>query len=155
MLSLISEMFHHPARRKKTQLSENVCAVVNQCEPRIVMSAHSLAKVAPAAAAPADFSGHWNLQSSFGTGTADITQDPGSTKVTAVIALGPITLNAKGHAKGDQLILKAKGQYQGAPAKGKVTGQLSDPTHFAGTANAKFLGQKHSLPFTATKAEPI
>lgn len=152
MFSLISKVFHQPARRQKNVLNDNIAAIVDQCEPRIVMSAHALAKAA--AASIPDFSGHWNLQSSFGTGTADITQTQGSKKVTAVIDLRPITLNATGHTKGaDGLVLKAKGQYQGAPAKGKVTGQLTDPTHFSGTAAAKFLGQKQSIDFTATKAE--
>lgn len=130
-----------PRRRKSNGLSK----WLELCEPRVVMSAKAIATAAP----PANFAGTWTLTSQFGTGEAVITQEGSAVEADIDLGIPGGTLEAGGKAIGQKLKLKAKGEFQNQPAKGKVRGTLTDDTHFDGFAKVKLAGQKYVLEFTA------
>lgn len=133
-----------PRRRKS---NGGLSSSLEGCESRVVLSAKAIATAAP----PADFAGTWTLTSQFGTGEAVITQEGSAVEAQIDLGIPGGTLEAGGKVIGQKLKLKAKGEFQGQPAKGKVRGELTSPTQFNGFAKVKLAGQKYILEFTAVE----
>ena len=143
MRRVLSGLFSQPLSRRRK--SSGLSKWLEGCEPRVVMSAKAIATAAP----PANFAGTWTLTSQFGTGEAVITQEGAEVEADIDLGIPGGTLEAGGKAIGQKLKLKAKGEFQNQPAKGKVRGTLTDATHFNGFAKVKLAGQKYILDFTA------
>lgn len=148
MSGLFFGLFGSPSVRRRKS-SGGLLSRVEGCESRVVLSANAVAKGVATAAVPANFAGTWTLTSQFGTGEAVITQEGAAVEASIDLGIPGGELEAGGKAVGDKLKLKAKGEFQGQPAKGKVRGTLTDATHFSGFAKVKLAGQKYILDFTA------
>lgn len=143
-------MLHHflkSAGRRRN--SSPVAAETILLENRIVLSA------TPAAATAADFTGHWALQFTGSTGsTVEIDQTGGQAHANFVLKTATNIYNFEFLNKaphGTVLKLKAKGEFNGEPAKARVKLQLSDETHFSGPFKGKVQGQAINLALTGTK----
>lgn len=93
------------------------------------------AAVAPAADPPGNFAGTWNISSSQGDGTAEITQEGAQAEI--LLSLGGFDFDGTAKIKGNVATLKIKETILGAKVRGKVTATLTSDTTFDGTAAIK------------------
>lgn len=113
-------------------------------------AAVSTEDVPTAAAPPGDFAGTWDISTSEGNGTANISQE--GNKLQIALSFGGFDLPANGKVKGDTAIAKIKTSLMGLNVKGKVVTSLTGANSMAGTASVKVPGLgKLSIDLTGTR----
>jgi len=103
-----------------------------------------------AAAPPGNFAGTWNITTSEGAGTANITQDDNQLQIS--LNFGGFILPANGKVKGDTASAKIKTSFMGVNVRGKVVTSLTGANSMAGDATVKVPGLgKLSIPLTGVR----
>lgn len=106
--------------------------------------------VGTAADPPGNFAGMWNIFTSQGNGTANITQD--GKKLQISMNFGLFNIPGKGKVKGDTAKAKLNTNLMGYKVKGKVVTSLTGPNSMAGDASIKVSGLgKMNVPLTGTR----
>lgn len=147
------------SRRRRSTRQTAFCTSLDLCENRTLLSGVAIypqpasvavENVETAATPPGDFAGHWNISTSEGSGTADITQD--GNKLQISLNFGGFNLPANGKVKGDTARAKIKTSFMGLNVRGKVVSSLTGANSMAGDATVKVPGLgKLSIGLTGTR----
>lgn len=158
MKHLLNGIFSNPPRRRPLNRSA-FSSSFDTYEDRTLLSgvaiypqpaAVATEDVAPAAVPPGDFSGMWDIASTQGTGSADVTQN--GNKIDVLFIVNGLNFEGSGKVKGDTAKGKVKLVLFGQTVKGKLTTTLTGPDTMEGNAAVKKspIG-KLDLPFTGTR----
>ncbi|MCA9099380.1 MAG: hypothetical protein KDA36_13380 [Planctomycetaceae bacterium] len=159
MKQLLNSFFSLPTRRRPLNRSA-FGSSFDTYEDRTLLSgvaiypqpaaAVATEDVTPAADPPGDFSGVWDITSSQGDGSANITQT--GNKIDVVFTVNALDFEGSGKVKGDTAKGKVKLLLFGQKIKGKLITTLTGPDAMEGTAIVKKspIGRL-DLPFTGIR----